>query len=878
MYQAVYHDRKHDLIHLWDDKDGKIEIPASAARYAYRKKAGGKYRSLNGDEMEKVTRFSPKDPSLYESDVPYTTRILIDAYEDDDEPSIGHRTVFIDIEVDTEDGFPNIKEGDKAITAIAIYDDLSSQYTAFILDKKGQLQDITKDNVTIISVQSEKDLIRKFLTKWEEIQPTIVTGWNIDYFDMPYLYYRISGILGRTMASKLSPIGICYINDFNDKLVVAGVNILDYMGLYKKFIGRNEPSYALGAIGKRVVNMDKITYKGNLNTLYNEDINKYVEYNLNDVKIVVALDKKLQYIDLCRLICHKGHVPYESYSMSSKYIEGAMLIYLRRLGMIAYNKSVTGKEDYERQVQEGEEGFVGAYVKDPVPGRYEWVYDLDLTSMYPSIIISLNISPETIAGMVENWSVEKYFSGELTELYIDGKQHTKEEFEKLLKENNYSIASNGMLYRQDKKGIVPSILIDWFEERKKYRKLAKEYGDKKEWDKYEFNDRRQQIYKVLLNSVYGTLGLPVFRFYNKDNAAAVTVTGQDIIKSTGNVVNQYYAKLLGKRLKVTDTTGKLIEYTYENQVGTSPVYDKAVEITEVPHDDYVIYQDTDSSFSSALPIVKALRPEIDTNNDEQMSKVIIEVASEVQKYINNFYNVLAKRAFNIETHRFDIKQEVIAKSSFWLVKKRYCQFIINKGGVACDELEVKGMDIVRTSFPFKFREFMKEVVISILNKTDKNIIDESILKLEKDLKTFNIIDIAKNTSVKFISLDKESNYDPVGRTPFQYVTRTPAQVKASLAYNDLLKLWELDKKHQVILNGQKIKWVYLKDNIYNIEAIAMKADDTDPDKIIEFIEEHVDRRAMYEHELKSKLIDFYEVLKWEYPTLAKKSAQKFFDF
>ena len=170
---------------------------------------------------------------------------------------------------------------------------------------------------------------------------------------------------------------------------------MDYIELYKKFSGKNEPSYTLGAIGKKVVNIDKITYTGSLNDLYRDDIQKYIEYNLNDVKIVVALDKKLQFIDLARRICHTGHVGYEQFGTSSRYLEGAILMYLRRQGRVAPNKPLEGREEYEQRLEDGEEGFEGAYVKPPVPGRYDWVFDLDLTSMYPNIIISLNISPET---------------------------------------------------------------------------------------------------------------------------------------------------------------------------------------------------------------------------------------------------------------------------------------------------------------------------------------------------------------------------------------------------------------------------------------------------------------------------------------------------
>ncbi len=832
---------------MWDDEKGLLKFPSRP--YAYRKSPNGIYRSIYGDKLEKIYNFNPRDPSLFESDVPIETRILLDAYEDSDEPSKGHCVVTIDIEVSSEGGFPIIDQGDKEITAIAIHEDVTKKYTVFILDKEMKINDSINDNVEIKSFDNEESLLMHFFNKWEEIQPTIVTGWNIDGFDMVYLYNRAKRIVGETNAKRLSPIGICYFNKFLERMTVAGVSCLDYMILYKKFSGKNEPSYALGAIGKKVVKIDKITYRGSLNDLYKDDINKYIEYNLNDVKIVVALDKKLQFIDLARGICHTGHVGYENFGMSSRFLEGAILMYLRRKKRVAPNKSLDGRLEYESQLEQNEEGFEGAYVKDPIPGRYDWVFDLDLTSMYPNIIISLNISPETKVGKVDNWNVEEYIKNDLTTVYISGVSYTLSDFKLMLTENNLCIASNGVLYKKPDEngelGTIPSILVKWFDERKNLRKLARKHADAKEWGQYEFYDNRQKIQKILLNSIYGCLGLPIWRFYDKDNASAVTLTGQDIIKTAAKSTNQYYRKMLG------DSTNNV---------------------------DHVIYLDTDSIFSSALPIIKKTMPDIDINNEKQMTDAILNVCGDAQVYVNQMFDVMADRMFNVQKHRFDAKQEVIAKSSFWLAKKRYAQLIINKGGIVCDELEVKGIDVVRTSFPAKFRSFMHDFLIDILKKVDREIIDKKILDFKESIKTLNVIDIAKNTSVKFSSQDKTKVYDSNKRQPFKFVTGTPAQAKAALAYNDLLVKWNLVKTVPKILHGQKIKWVYMKQNEYGIEGLAMKADDTDPDKIMEFITKYVDREAMYEQELKSKLKDFYTVLGWDYPNENDAKASEFFGF
>lgn len=905
MFQNIYFERKTNTCHLWDDKLGYTNFVFRP--YAYRKRSGGKYKSMFGDDLEKVFSFNPHDPSLFESDVPIDTRILIDAYEDSDELSEGHRVLFLDIEIDIEGGIAADGEADKTITALAVYDSAAKKYTAFILDRNGLMADFDSPDKEIKSFRNEESMLMHFLSKWEEIQPTIVTGWNSDQFDMPYIYRRLKSVVGYENAKRLSPIGIVYINDWSQKLVIAGVTHLDYMKVYEKLNIKKEASYSLNAIGKKQVGMEKITYRGSLDTLYKEDIKKYVEYNLNDVEIMVAIDKKLKFIDLVRAICHKGHVPYECYDRSSRFIEGAILMYLRRNNQVAKNKPVDGREEYENQKNSDEEGFEGAYVKEPVPGRYEWVFDLDLTSMYPNIVISLNLSPETKVAVIDrveyddihvperkqeltddwenlsdkaktettldryieqklySYNARMFAQNKISTYHMGSTFYSHAQMKELLDQSKLSISSNGVLYQKDVPGVLPSILVKWFDERKEMRSLAKKYAKAKDWEQYEFYEQRQKVQKVLLNSIYGVLGLAIFRFYDKDNASAVTITGQDIIKTTGKAINEYFKKSLN------ETEGN-----------------------------WVIYTDTDSCFASALPIIRKNMPEIDESDEKLMTEAILKVTTEVQTFVNKFYDVMAVRMFNIEKHRFDAKQEVIAKTSFWLSKKRYAQFIINVGGIdvktmevtndnrsefVFDEngnhiakLEVKGIDVVKSSFPIYFRKFMETFLQDILRKTPKEEIDVKILALLNDLPNASIIDIAKNTSVKFKSKDKKTDFNPKTRHCFKFIKGATAQAKAALAYNDLLQHSGIGKMVHPIFHGQKIKYVYLKQNQFGIECIALKADGTDPDQILDFITKNVDRHHMFEAELENKLLDFYSILKWQFPTANQNTVDEFFGF
>ena len=852
MYKNVYLDRREDKIWIWDDVlTEPVVIPLSKLKYSYRKSDAGQYMSMFGDRLERTDYVNPKDPELFESDVPLDTRALISGYYDSDEISIGHNVLIIDIETDVEGGFADMDKADKKITAISLYDKTTQKYTALILDVDKLIVDSDVDDLMIRSFQDEESLLHAFLNCWEAIQPTIVTGWNtrgthsttqgiesIGY-DIPYLYNRIKNNLGSNEVNRLSPIGVVYQSKYKNEVIIAGVcTALDYYPMYKRYSGVKKASYQLGKIGKEEVGIDKITYTGNLNTLYKSDIKKYIEYNLNDVRIVVELDKKYNYIDQAREICHFCHVPYEYYESSSRFIEGAILTYLKRNNLVACNKPI----DVNNEVEYGEVTFEGAYVKEPIPGKYDWVYDLDMQSLYPSIMQSLNISVEKLVGVIEKWNPNAYLNNELNEVVLSGTIYTIEQFKELIKKGNYSIASNGAVFDLNKEGIIPAVIHKWIEERKVIRKEAKKLIDAGKHKEYEVLNRKQIAFKILANSCYGVVGLKSFRFYNHFCSEAVTITGQEIIKFSGNVLNGYYIKETG--------------------------VDK----------DYLIYSDTDSAFASALPLIDKRYPDIDKHNIDAMVKATLEITGDVQKYINGMLDMLSNRLFNVKNHRFFIKQEMIAESAIWLAKKRYCQWIVNEAGANCNKMDVKGIDVVRSSFPPKFSSFMREVMVILLKSNLQGEIDDKIIKFEEQLKEIDLFDGAKSTSVKFKSQDGVKNYNPNSRKAFEIISGSPAQVKASLNFNDLLIKFGLDTTVEPIYHGQKIKYVYLKNNEYGIDCIALKSDGTDPKEILDFVGVYIDRRKMYEQELKSKLVDFYGVMNWIYPTLESKASEQFFSF
>ncbi len=842
MFQNIYYDKEKRKIHIWDDSKGYYSMPYK--RYAYVKDNGGTYVSIYGDRLKKVFRFG-REMETFESDVVPEIRTLVDLYYESDEISLGHTRMYFDIEVEVTDGFPDVETAPNKITSIAFYEDVMEQYYCYVLDEKGKIESYKKDDLIVEVFSTEEDLLQKFFDKYIEIQPTILSGWNTDTFDIPYLYHRASKVLNEHIANSLSPINTVRLNTISGKYEIAGVSSLDYLRLYKNLTFSQRQSYRLDSIAELELGEKKIEYEGTLNDLYEEDIQKFIDYNVQDVRLIKRLDDKLDYIDIARGICHIGHCPYEEIYWSSRYIEGAILVYCKKVGLIAPDKRRDGRKLLGRDM------FEGAYVQDPQRGKHDWVYDLDVTSMYPSVMRTLNISPETKVGKLDNWNAESFIRGGGKKTYtlkrdekVRGK-FTETELKDFMDNNPVTIASNGVIYRNDKMGLIPAILTKWFQQRVEYRSLAKKFSDEGDIEKYNYFNRRQYLQKVLLNSIYGVLGLSVFRFYDTDNATAVTTTGQSLIKFTKKIANNFYNKELGD--------------------------DK----------DYCIYIDTDSVFYSALPLIDKRFP------NEQLSEVmitqrILEVASEVQKYINLSYDYFAQRFCNINgEHQFEIKQELIAKSGLFITKKRYGMKIINDNGVKVNKTMVKGLDTIRSNFPNAMRGLMKEVLEDILMSVPKDKIDDRILTFKRDMELKNYDEVSMPTGVKrikkFIEKGKRNSFTTTGKraviTPHK--KGTPVHVKASINHNDLLRFYKADKKYQFISDGDKIKWIYLKNNPIGMETIAFKGYEDSP-KIIKFIKEYADYDKMYEKSLEKKIKMFYESLNWTLPVDKSHTIEKFF--
>ena len=547
---------KH-LIHLWTDT-GYEKVEWTNFAYKECSEADASHIGLNGEPLKKTSKWSPDDSGLHFYDMKPHQKFLIEKYGTNDEVSTTHRELFFDIETEMGDALTEeyIRSAPKKVTSIAWYDKQVDEWGILILDTKNQLKHTKAKNKEITPVRDEKELLAKFLEKFREIDPDILVGYNSDYFDIPYLYYRMCSVLGEDWARHLSPIG--YVRETpwfkNQYVQICGVESLDYMRLHKKYSWRDEPSWKLDAIGEKYTGINKIEYEGNLDTLFETDIHKFIEYNFVDVKILVELDKKLEYLALTKNLSHKGKHNYSEVYANTNTQDGAISAYLLSKNIIPPAKDKGLKE---------EKGYAGGYLFCPKAGIYNYMFDEDLTSLYPSIIMSLNIGKETLKGRIIDADDRNNRLG-LNDLKTKDpndtmiiKNHKGKRAEvtvanliKFIESNNFTISANGTMFATNRQSVLSTILAKWFGERVLYKdemKKASKAKDSEAGAKYHL---LQYTMKILLNSLYGATALPSFRYGNVNLSKAITLSGQRIIQESALVANREMNKEI-KNVKQT---------------------------------------------------------------------------------------------------------------------------------------------------------------------------------------------------------------------------------------------------------------------------------------------------------------------------------------
>ena len=577
MYKKCYQGKKlgHNVweMHLWDEKGHQV-IPYENIAYQECSEEEHTNIGLNGEYLKhtnnwyfsKNPNYSHKNtPGLHFHDMKLHQKFLVERYGINDIPSTGHREVFFDIECEiggalTED---YIESAPMPITSIAWWDKTPDTWHILILDKKSQLKHTKAKNKEIIPCGTESQLLAKFIEIIRDIDPDILIGYNSDYFDIPYLYYRMCNTIGKEFADHLSPLGKVESKKFsqffykrNQYVDIIGVESLDYIRLHKKYSWKDEPSWKLDAIGEKYVGMKKIEYEGNLDQLFETDIHKFIQYNFVDVEILQKLDEKLQYIALTKNLSHKGKHNYSEVYSNSITQDGAISAYLLSQNIIPPPKETNPKK---------KDGYAGGYLFCPKAGLYKYMFDEDLTSLYPSIIMSINIGKETFKGRIIDADDRNNRLGlndlkernPEEELLVENSKHQQTRVNvgrliAMIEQNNLAVSANGCLFSTDKESTLSTVLNKWFDERVEYKNKMKKAFKSGNKEKGEYYHLMQYTMKILLNSLYGATALPGFRYGMNHSilSEAITLSGHRIIQESALCANRHMNRVIKGELKL----------------------------------------------------------------------------------------------------------------------------------------------------------------------------------------------------------------------------------------------------------------------------------------------------------------------------------------
>ena len=664
----------------------------------------------------------------------------------------------IDIEVACENGFPNPDVADEELLSITLKNQQNKEIVVF------GIRDYTTDrkDVTYFKCENEKDMLYDFINFWRSNYPDIITGWNTEFFDIPYLVNRIKNILGEDDAKRLSPWGAVHSKEVyqmgRTQMVydIQGIAALDYFDLYRKFTYTNQESYRLDHIAyvELGVKKDENPHE-TFRDWYTKDYQSFIDYNIKDVELVDALEDKMKLIELCLTMAYEAKVNYTDVLGSVRYWDVLIHNYLMDKGIVIPQKKVTSKSSK----------YAGAYVKEPQVGMHKWVLSFDLNSLYPHLIMQYNISPETMKSeqTVPGMSVDKLLNKEVDTSVLD----------------NVTMTPNGALFNTNKQGFLPEIMAKMYEDRVKYKQYMLEakqnYVNTKD-AKYvkqisKFNNI-QMAKKISLNSAYGAIGNNWFRYYSNTMAEAITTSGQLSIRWIENKINEYMNDLLKTKDK-----------------------------------DYVLASDTDSVYITFDKLIEMLNPK---NPIDFLNTIAKE---KIEPFIDKSYKELADY-LNAYDQKMQMKREVIADKGIWTAKKRYILNAWDVEGVRYKEPELKimGIEAVKSSTPAACREKIKEA-LKILMSGSETDMNKFIQDFRKEFMTLPPELVAYPRSVN--GLKKWRDHSSL------FKKGAPIHVKGAILYNHLVEKENLNGRYPFIQEGDKIKFLYMKlPNLYQSSSIA----------------------------------------------------------
>lgn len=829
---AIYNGRENTVtLFTWDEDGNRIRYETTVEPYLYIE-GNGNYESIFGTKLIKK-KFNNqygrykflKDSGIKRvfENIPLPQQFLVDTYWKTNEELEFNKhpikTMFIDIETYSPDTFPDIINANHTVNVITIYDSLSDKFITWGLKEYNN----TQDDVTYVKCEDEKDLFKAFIQHLELDYPDILSGWNSEFFDIPYIVNRCRRILGDEWVDRLSPTGNVYSRTIRGqfgqeqvKWYIEGISLIDYLDVYKKFTQGLRESYKLDAIGEAELGQNKVEF-GNMNlaTLSDDDWQTFVDYNIQDVRLLKHLEVKLKYIELIRMLAYTGLTTFEAAMGALSVINGATAIRGRRRNQVIHTfirNEDTGKNP-------------GAYVGEPLNGFQENIVSFDANSLYPNVMISLNISPETKVGRIEE-KTEK----DVTIRHVNGKTFTlpMNNFIKFVNDEEIAISRANVLFTQKRKGVMPEILDEYYSKRVEIKKeltaLKRAYSKNKNKAtkvKIDQLDSKQLCIKIFINSIYGYFGNKHAPFGDDDIAASITLTGQSVIKKSNDLLKNY----ITERVNITD---------------------------EAVLNDCVIYNDTDSSYIS----IKSIIDNTDIEFKGPDGKLTVAVHTEVQNiedYLNKHIKIWGSKNLNSKDCRFVFKREVIADVGVFLQKKRYVMHILDDEGIEMDKYKYTGVEVVRSTMPAAIKPYVKNIIETMLSTQDITKTNNVLNEAYKTFKSLPVEDIAFVSGIK--------NYEKYAAEcdGFKTGKGMPGHAKAAYYHNILLKKFNIENEYESIGSGDKVRYFYVeKPNAYNIGNVAYKY--YYPDQFKEVF--HIDYEKMFEKIIFSAIERFYENVNW----------------
>ena len=867
MFVDAYHDKKKEIIHVVERVDGKRILKEYPARYVlYYPDGKGKYKNIAGDAVSRVLlsnaaafdkeRRIHNNKKLCESDYKPLNRCLEEVYGGQDAPNL--HVAFFDIEVsyDKVKGFAPPDDPFNYITAITAHLQWLNRTITLVLKPDGMVDSIAKDIVSkfddTILCTDEKEMLEMFLDLIDDAD--VLSGWNSEGFDIPYTTNRITRVLGKEHTRR-----ICLWDQFPKKREFEkygktletydpiGRVHLDYLELYRKYNYHEMHTYRLDAIGEYELGENKIPYEGTLDQLYNNDWEKFIAYNRQDVILLKKLDDKLKFIELTNLISHANCVGLRATLGAVAVTDQAVINEAHRLGMVVPDRP-------RRSDDVKDNAAAGAYVAVPKQGMHEWIGSMDINSLYPSLIRALNMSPETIVGQVRQTRTlasidEVIASGKGIAEFWEGK-FACFEYESVMARDigqteivdwadgtssemsaaqvydfvfhggkPLMISGNGTIFSYASKGVIPGLLERWYSERKELQAKAKEaYGT----DMFDFWDKRQLVKKINLNSAYGALLNAGSRFFDQRLGQSTTLCGRLVARHMAGSVNDC---LTGEK----DHMGKAI-----------------------------IYGDTDSVYFSAYPIFKEQieRGEIDWSREK-----IIELYDAISDQVNDTFPAFMNYAFNAPASQGEIikaGRELVASKGIFMTKKRYAVLIVDKEGKRKDkdgskgELKAMGLDMKRADTPEFMQKFLEEALTMTLEGVSEHDVMNRVKVFREEFKARPGWE--KGTPKRVNNLTKHTDvYKKTGKCGVGHAM-------AAINWNRFKEAFG-DRRSMEITDGQKAIVCKLRSNNYNITSIAYPIDEMNlPDWFKQLPFDHI---AMEETIIDSKIDNLLGVLHWD---------------